>query len=507
MRHTSIRFSVLSTALPTLLLVLVSAIPASAHIGSPDVFLQGDAGPYRLFVTVRVPQVIPGIAEIEIRSESNDVREIRVAPMQLTGPGSQYAPTPDVAQRSTADPQFFTASLWLMEFGSLQVRIAADGARGKGELAVPVPAVAQGTLPMQRSLGTLLFLLMLFLALALISIVAAAVREGNLEPGVDPSPPSVRSSRVAAAIAAFVVVALLYLGGAWWKVDADRYAANVYRPPKIEVSVDEVGHLLLHQDATRMASGNPQRPRERIDFSELVPDHGHLMHLFLIRMPDIDSFWHLHPERTADGGFGASLPAVPPGRYQLFADVVLRNGFPITMTGQIDAPQMRGKPLAGDDSGIVTSAISSNATATDTTQAALPGGARMVWERDAKPFKSGTALILRFRVLDGHGEPATDMQPYMGMAAHAVVIRSDASVFAHVHPAGSISMASFDLAQASLPDYPVPGAMGSMAMPPETVPPEISFPYGFPKPGLYRIFVQIKRSGNVQTAVFVASVE
>src|ERR1700728_1094419 len=96
------------------LLCLISSLPASAHVGSPDVFMEGDAGPYRLFVTVRVPQVIPGIAQIEIRSESNDVREIRIAPMQLTGPGSQFAPTPDVAQHSKADPQFFTGSLWLM---------------------------------------------------------------------------------------------------------------------------------------------------------------------------------------------------------------------------------------------------------------------------------------------------------------------------------------------------------------------------------------------------------
>ena len=129
------RFHVLAKGLLTCLLVLSLAVPASAHVGSPDVFFQGDAGPYRLFVTIRVPLVIPGIAEIEIRSESNDVREIRVAPMQLTGPGSHYAPTPDVARRSPADPQFFRGSLWLMEFGSLQVRIAVDGERGKGELA------------------------------------------------------------------------------------------------------------------------------------------------------------------------------------------------------------------------------------------------------------------------------------------------------------------------------------------------------------------------------------
>src|ERR1700758_5422265 len=109
------------------LILAVSALPVSAHVGSPDVFLEGNAGPYKLFVTVRVPQVIPGIAEIEIRSESNNVSEIRIAPMQLTGPGSQFAPAPELTERSKTDPQFFRGSLWLMEFGSLQVRIEADG--------------------------------------------------------------------------------------------------------------------------------------------------------------------------------------------------------------------------------------------------------------------------------------------------------------------------------------------------------------------------------------------
>ena len=36
--------------------------------------------------------------------------------------------------------------------------------------------------------------------------------------------------------------------------------------------------------------------------------------------------------------------------------------------------------------------------------------------------------------------------------------------------------------------------------------PEISFPYGFPKPGNYRLFVQIKRAGKVATGIFDALV-
>lgn len=36
--------------------------------------------------------------------------------------------------------------------------------------------------------------------------------------------------------------------------------------------------------------------------------------------------------------------------------------------------------------------------------------------------------------------------------------------------------------------------------------PEVSFPWGFPKAGDYRIFVQVRKSGRVETGVFDAQV-
>jgi hypothetical protein len=59
---------------------------AQAHIGSPDVYFDGKAGPYQLFVTVRPPLVIPGVAELEVRSQTPGVRDIRAIPLPLSGP-------------------------------------------------------------------------------------------------------------------------------------------------------------------------------------------------------------------------------------------------------------------------------------------------------------------------------------------------------------------------------------------------------------------------------------
>jgi hypothetical protein len=66
-------------------------------------------------------------------------------------------------------------------------------------------------------------------------------------------------------------------------------------------------------------------------------------------------------------------------------------------------------------------------------------------------------------------------------------------------------MAALELARATTE---MPAGM-PMANPLANVPlaPKVSFPYGFPRPGAYRIFVQIKRGGRVETGAFDAIVD
>ena len=105
--------------------------------------------------------------------------------------------------------------------------------------------------------------------------------------------------------------------------------------------------------------------------------------------------------------------------------------------------------------------------------------------------------MLTFKVEDAAGQPVRDLELYMGMPGHAIVMRRDLQVFAHVHPSGSAPMAAMNIAMPQAASH----ASHEMA-PPSTV----TFPYGFPQPGRYRIFVQVKRSGRVVTEAFDADV-
>ena len=64
-----------------LLLTILLGVPCLAHVGSPDVYFQGQAGPYQLAVTIRTPQMIPGVAEIEIRSSTAALRQVKIVPL------------------------------------------------------------------------------------------------------------------------------------------------------------------------------------------------------------------------------------------------------------------------------------------------------------------------------------------------------------------------------------------------------------------------------------------
>lgn len=487
--------------------VLVLSSSAWAHVNSPDVYYDGSAGPYHLLVTVRPPSVVPGIAQILIRSAANDVDKIEILPLKMVGAAAKLAPRADAAERSNSDPQLFTGSLWIMERGSWKVQVHAEGAKGPGELEIPLPAVSASSPKMESALGGLLAVLGIALVAGMVGIIGAAGRDAGLEPGQDASPTQSKRAMRRMGIATVALIAIVVAANHWWSVDASANAMLNYKLPHVQTSLQAGNVLQLRLDnPNTLENMFPPSALERIKrlniqipdvprLDDLIPDHGHIMHLFLVRMPDMQSFWHLHPEQTGEGQFVDHLPSLPAGHYQIYADIVHNTGFPETQVGTIDLSATSGAPLQGDDSGGPSLAAGND-------MAQLSDGYRMVWERDKQPLKSNQPIWFRFRVEDKDGKPA-DLEDYMGMAGHAAFISTDGKIFAHVHPAGSVSMAAVALAgnggAAQKTD------MAGMSMKPAHG--EVSFPYGFPQPGDYRIFVQVKRGGRVETGEFTALVE
>jgi hypothetical protein len=472
--------------------LLLVCRPVAAHVGSPGVFLDAQAGPFRLFVTIRPPRVVPGVAEVEVLAAADDVQEVRIVPLPLSGPGAEFAPASDVAARSRDDPRLFTGQLWMMTAGAWQVRVAAKGARGEGVVAVPVSALPAATLDMAPTRRAVLFSMMLLLCAGFVSIASALAREAHLPPGEMPARRDRRRGTIAAAAATGVVIAVIVFGNRWWSAEAASYARYVYKPLEAYTAVTPDRRLNLSvRDPGWLAF-------RRID--DFIRDHGYLMHLFVVS-PTLDRFWHLHPEDTGNGTFEQRLPDGPAGTYEVFADVVHGTGLSETLTSQFVLPDGNGHPLVGDDS--VWSRPSSGVAA-DT--APLPDGGAMTWLRDGKPLAAGRLTTFSFRVDDANGRPAADMELYMGMPGHAIFISHDRRVFAHVHPSGSAPMAALEIGRRSL-DGDTPAVAQDHVHSVEKLPAVVTFPFGLPERGDYRIFVQVKRAGRIHTGAFDVRVD
>ncbi len=481
----------------------LTAPAAHAHVGSKDIYEDADAGPYKLFVTIRPPVAIPGTATVEVRSVGAPVSNMTVTPMPMTGEGSRYAPQAETLKRSAVDKHFYTGSFWLMEPGSWRLRLAIAGPSGAQATAVPVPAMALSIATMPRSTGILLIILGAFLLLSLAAIVIAAVRESRLKPGFIPGAGVWRRALLSGATGLLCAFCILLVGDRWWKASAAGSLQNVYRPI--------VFHPALHGDQLDLRMQIPGATTGR-SLSDFIPDHGHLMHLYVIREPQMDVIYHLHPDQVAAGDFHLALPAMPPGSYALYGDVVHASGFPETLVARVEVPPgLAGRPLAGDDASGTARPLAAGML---NTSFRFPDGYTMVWDRPAS-LSANTGYQFRFRLLDASGRPPSDMRYYMGMVGHAAFIKTDGTAFAHVHPEGSASMAALMLANQAGPGEAAPanaamttGPMSAMAgMPAEPISNVVAFPYGFPSPGRYRIFIQMKHGGTVETGAFDAQIQ
>ena len=483
--------------------ILLAAL-SMAHVGSPDTFFIGKAGPYDVRVTVRLPGVIPGRAQVAVRvagatATSGHVVTVRAGQWNV---GLKGAPPPENAPAVPGDPTLHAAELWFMTASSYELGVSIDGPSGHGEAIVPVMALATAQRTMMPGLGTILAGLGLFLTVGMLTIIGAAVRESVLTPGAQPDTPRRSRARLAVVIAAALAILILWGGNAWWNAEASTYGRFVlYRPFESQASIAPN----TPGDAPRTLTLSIRDPRWTGDpnpvtrYNALIPDHGKLMHLFLVREGGLDALAHLHPIARSPKAldFDVSLPALPTGKYHVYSDIVHESGYAQTLVASVDVPRSgSAAPPATDPD----DSWFAGAAAAESSQPVvdLGDGTQLRWARGESSISKGAEQLLSFSVRDAAGGVAA-VEPYMGMAAHVVVASRDASVFAHLHPSGSISMAALQKFAGNAAD-----SHASHDMP---IPGEVSIPFAFPNAGPYRMWVQVKRGGQVRTAAFDVDVK
>lgn len=250
-------------------------------------------------------------------------------------------------------------------------------------------------------------------------------------------------------------------------------------PPERRSTVQAgIGVTLTLSPPTPQA-GEPARLRYQLaagpngaPLSGLPLDHGASMHLVVVSA-DLAHFLHLHPAPVAGqpGAYETAITFPASGPYLLFNDFVLPDG----------------EPLVDHRAVAVGGPVAAPATLREDQTAKAVGGLRVALQ--AEPPRAGRQARLLFRVDDAAtGAPVTTLQPYLEAPAHVIIVSQDLNEFDHTHAEPVAGGGDPEAAHAGH------GGFG----------PELAVYHTFPKPGLYKLWIQVQRSdGQVITADFV----
>jgi hypothetical protein len=210
--------------------------------------------------------------------------------------------------------------------------------------------------------------------------------------------------------------------------------------------------LRLDIDRHGLAAGRGERLEFRIvgedgrTVRDFDVEHDRRMHLIAVRR-DLTGFQHLHPEMAPDGAWSTELRLHEPGSYRLFADFK-SGGASHTLGTDVHVPgpfEPRELPHPSD-----------RATTGDGYEVRLA--------------EAGGEL--RFTVHAG-GRRVDDLEPYLDARGHLVALREGDLAFLHVHPESEATRGG-----------------------------DVRFRVDYPSAGRYRLFLQFKHDGHVQTVAF-----
>jgi len=192
-------------------------------------------------------------------------------------------------------------------------------------------------------------------------------------------------------------------------------------------------------------------PQRNAPVTALETVHEKPLHIFIVGR-DLNFFRHLHAESVMNGQ-ATFIADIPPGEYMVVADFLPLGGSPQLLQRAIISP---GPATVRTGAIAAPSAVASGVRVQPTPTGLIAGN-------------ETTVSIVLTSAADGR--PILDLQPYLGAAAHLLVVSADLADVIHGHPAGWS------------------GAE-----------PLLKFDLTLPRPGEYRAWLQFQRAGSVVTA-------
>jgi hypothetical protein len=194
-------------------------------------------------------------------------------------------------------------------------------------------------------------------------------------------------------------------------------------------------------------------PRTLKPARDLEIVHEKRYHLFVVSQ-DLQFFLHTHPEENPDGDYQVKLRLPKPGMYRLLSDLYPKGGTPqliakTVMAGSFTPQRAQLGADLGDQR-------SENSTVNVVLGPSIT--------------RAGERTHLNFRV-----SPNDGIEPYLGTMAHLFSASADLIDMTHSHPTQSTDRGAHK---------------------------ELQFDMIFPRPGMYRVWVQFQRKGVVNTAAF-----
>jgi len=204
---------------------------------------------------------------------------------------------------------------------------------------------------------------------------------------------------------------------------------------------------------------------------DLLVVHTEKIHLLIVD-ETLSDYHHEHPVPVEPAGtYSFGFTPRKPGKYRVFADIMPResNVQEYAMC-ELAASTPDGNPVEKQGS--------------PTSSGAGRLRFQLVWNSGGRPLRAKQVVDATITISDENGKLFTLLEPVMGTYSHLVAFHEDHQTVLHIHPVGA--------------EPQTPADRGG---------PKFYVRFWAPKPGFYRLYVQVQADGRQWFAPFALNVD